>query len=102
MRSNLLFLRAKPADKDMAVEVFPTPPFCEAIEIIIVHSILGKLLHRVLSANFVLELTIAECLIACQEIKLAHLFPRLRRRDLSCILRFTLSLLGFLRCKLMV
>ena len=74
MRSTFLFLRANPAAKEMAVEVFPTPPFCEATEIIIVHSIFGKLFHRVLSANFVLALTIAECLIACQEIKLAHLF----------------------------
>src|SRR5947208_1208742 len=98
MRRTFLFWRAKPAAKDMAVEVFPTPPFCEATEIIIVHSIFGKPFHRVLSANFVLALTIAECLIACQEIKLAHLFPRFLRRDLSCCFLFNFSFFGFLLC----
>jgi hypothetical protein len=50
----------------MAVEVLPTPPFCEAIEIIIVHSILGKPFSRVISANFDLPYTIAEMNIYCQ------------------------------------
>ena len=35
-RSVFLRLRANPEAREMAVLVFPTPPFCEAIEIIIV------------------------------------------------------------------
>src|SRR5436309_1065294 len=59
--------RANPAAKEMAVEVFPTPPFCEATEIIIVHSILGKLVTGVISANFGSPSTIAEVIMGCQE-----------------------------------
>ena len=68
MRRTFLFLRANPAAKEMAVEVFPTPPFCEATEIIIVHSILGKLVNGVISANFGFPYTMAKVTIYCQEV----------------------------------
>jgi hypothetical protein len=57
MRRTFFPLRAIPAASEIAVEVLPTPPFCDAIETIIVQSViknswLREYSQRLLSFTF--------------------------------------------------